>query len=338
MEFNDPVVSGTILIRPAIQSPDYVAGVSGWAIFVDGTVEFNDATLRGRVVIGPSNSAQIIIEELNGAGIIRLVTNGPTVTPVDGELRATEFSIGPGIPPNQLTVALSSPSDDGGIAPAELRLTKIVGGGTLAEITADAIALGGATSVAGALTVAGAVSSTRSAQSLTALSTAVTGDTSLRLEIPAGGLLIWGSGSAAGDTILGRSAVGVLTSHPIRSVHPSTLSTTETWQPFVFQNGWANTGNVGGQYQKTIVGQSVEVIGDLTAIPATKADGTTIMTFALGYRPVSTVTYPISARPVPAGTMNPLVQIDSSGAMKVYGLTALTQEIYFGFRFPLDAV
>lgn len=38
---NDPVTGGTVLRRAAIQSPNYVAGVSGWAINADGTAQFN---------------------------------------------------------------------------------------------------------------------------------------------------------------------------------------------------------------------------------------------------------------------------------------------------------
>jgi hypothetical protein len=47
MPFTNPVVGGTTLIRPAIHSPDYVAGVSGWSINKDGTAEFNDVNIRG---------------------------------------------------------------------------------------------------------------------------------------------------------------------------------------------------------------------------------------------------------------------------------------------------
>jgi hypothetical protein len=47
MTFGNPIVGGTTLIRPAIHSPDYVEGVSGWSINKDGTAEFNDVTFRG---------------------------------------------------------------------------------------------------------------------------------------------------------------------------------------------------------------------------------------------------------------------------------------------------
>ena len=43
----DPVVGSTILRRPAIQSPNYVTGSSGWAINADGSAEFSNVTVRG---------------------------------------------------------------------------------------------------------------------------------------------------------------------------------------------------------------------------------------------------------------------------------------------------
>ena len=43
----NPLVGGTILRRPAIQSPNFVAGVSGWTINADGSAEFDNLTIRG---------------------------------------------------------------------------------------------------------------------------------------------------------------------------------------------------------------------------------------------------------------------------------------------------
>jgi hypothetical protein len=47
IEFESKVVAGTVLVRSAIQSPDYVPGVSGWAIMSNGSVELNNAVVRG---------------------------------------------------------------------------------------------------------------------------------------------------------------------------------------------------------------------------------------------------------------------------------------------------
>lgn len=47
MQFQDELAGGVVLVRPALQSPDYVPGVSGWAVKIDGSAEFNDITVRG---------------------------------------------------------------------------------------------------------------------------------------------------------------------------------------------------------------------------------------------------------------------------------------------------
>lgn len=45
--FQNPIVGGTALRIPAIQSPDFQEGVSGWIIRIDGSAEFNDLVIRG---------------------------------------------------------------------------------------------------------------------------------------------------------------------------------------------------------------------------------------------------------------------------------------------------
>jgi hypothetical protein len=48
--FGNPIVAGTTLVRPAIQSPNYVAGSTGWTVKQDGSAEFNNLTLRGQYI------------------------------------------------------------------------------------------------------------------------------------------------------------------------------------------------------------------------------------------------------------------------------------------------
>jgi hypothetical protein len=47
MGWDNPLVGGVVLRRAAIQSPDFVTGVSGWTVNQDGSAEFNDLVLRG---------------------------------------------------------------------------------------------------------------------------------------------------------------------------------------------------------------------------------------------------------------------------------------------------
>lgn len=76
MTFRDPIVAGEELIRSAIRSSDYVAGVSGWRIAQDGTVEFSEATVRGDII----NTGSIFRAELSDGGL--------TIERLDGTAQA----------------------------------------------------------------------------------------------------------------------------------------------------------------------------------------------------------------------------------------------------------
>ncbi len=50
MAFSNPITGGQgALIRPAIKSPNFVAGTTGWIIRRDGSAEFNDVVIRGEL-------------------------------------------------------------------------------------------------------------------------------------------------------------------------------------------------------------------------------------------------------------------------------------------------
>lgn len=52
MAFSNPITGGQgALVRPAIKSPNYVTGVSGWSINKNGSAEFNNIVIRGGTVI-----------------------------------------------------------------------------------------------------------------------------------------------------------------------------------------------------------------------------------------------------------------------------------------------
>jgi hypothetical protein len=54
MAFENDIVAGTKLVRSAIQSPNYIAGSTGWTINRDGSAEFANVTVRGPVIITAS--------------------------------------------------------------------------------------------------------------------------------------------------------------------------------------------------------------------------------------------------------------------------------------------
>lgn len=62
MQPGNPIVGGTVLRYPAIQSPNYVAGSTGWIINEDGTAEFNSLSIHGSIVIGSGSNNVIILD------------------------------------------------------------------------------------------------------------------------------------------------------------------------------------------------------------------------------------------------------------------------------------
>jgi hypothetical protein len=57
MPFNNPIVGGTALVRPAINSPNYVPLTTGWSINADGTVDLGGGTFRGSLILGDPSAA-----------------------------------------------------------------------------------------------------------------------------------------------------------------------------------------------------------------------------------------------------------------------------------------
>lgn len=76
MQFANPILGGTTLVRNAIQSQNFVTGSAGWQIQRNGSAEFNNLTVRGGAVIGGS-----IVMDGTGEGLF--IYNG---TPALGNL------------------------------------------------------------------------------------------------------------------------------------------------------------------------------------------------------------------------------------------------------------
>lgn len=86
MPFPNQIAGGIFLIIPALRSPDYIAGVSGWTINQDGTCELNETTVRGSLIVtDPDGSYVKIFDENPGNGAIveinPAVLGGHTIVP-----------------------------------------------------------------------------------------------------------------------------------------------------------------------------------------------------------------------------------------------------------------
>jgi hypothetical protein len=79
IDFINPITAGTVLVREAIESQNFLTGVSGWQIAANGSAEFADLLIRssdglnttitlanGQVVI--RNGANVIVTEIDAQG------------------------------------------------------------------------------------------------------------------------------------------------------------------------------------------------------------------------------------------------------------------------------
>lgn len=70
MGFANSIIGGAAaLIRAAIKSPNYVAGVSGWSINKDGTAEFQNITAHGNSILVGDLAGDFAALSSDGAGI-----------------------------------------------------------------------------------------------------------------------------------------------------------------------------------------------------------------------------------------------------------------------------
>jgi hypothetical protein len=112
--FQSSILAGTVLVRSAIRSPNYIAGVSGWTINQDGSCEFNNAVIRGSIIAG--------------GGTVRLDAGG---VKVDGTLLQFDINASGGFLARRLP-------DDGGygqLTMAESTAGSTYGGGVFLNPT-----------------------------------------------------------------------------------------------------------------------------------------------------------------------------------------------------------
>lgn len=341
MGFRNPVVAGIALARPAIESTDYVPGVSGWAIFQDGSAEFNDITIRGGTVedglglyySGTPSATTLLLSVSSTAGTDSFHTAYPAgiglfmnsvligewnstgltlVTP--GGTGVWNFSSNSGI--NQ------SPQISGSGNPA-LDLYQgnmIVFAGTFANQWSWV----GPVSVAGVDPLASRTSvnlygggASGQAQGVIEYYNTTTNIVYALQWGPAGGALY-----------------GTATAYQPGAATP----TYETWHNIVaigYANGWGNfgSGEQQGRY-KIDANNRVWLDGDLA--PGTYVQPTTIFTLPVGYRPVSERIYEKQPAGVGGGALT--INILPSGVVQVNNIVGAAPGILglSGISFPID--
>ena len=111
----------------------------------------------------------------------------------------------------------------------------------------------------------------------------------------------------------------------------------ESWNALSYLNGWTNaTSLTAGQYRKVVSPpNTVQMVGALTP-SVTNSNGTQIATMPVGYRPTNVITVPVSCDVTVSGGQSPHFDIESTGAVKVWGLASATL-VSFDFTYPVDA-
>lgn len=107
---DDQLVGGVVLRRPAIQSPNFVTGVSGWSINIDGSAEFNNGTVRGTLVVGTSGHQQVIITVNGLTGEIQIYDASGNLV---GRWNGSNLQISPNINDTNSLLVLIGPSNAG---------------------------------------------------------------------------------------------------------------------------------------------------------------------------------------------------------------------------------
>lgn len=217
MQFQDELAGGVTLIRPALQSPDYVTAVSGWSIKVDGSAEFSNVVIRGGgtadpIVVGNAGSPQVIIRTSAGNGLIVFPTNRVI------ELNASTVGsavVNPGAVNERAELQLTGPTVTGATSGVRLVLQSQPQNGT--DVSRFSVQSRDGTSTYFAVDNTEVhipfikVEVERGSAGLPTYRAYVTGDSIIRWNVRADGTLDWGSGAAAFDVSLSRTAAGVLT-------------------------------------------------------------------------------------------------------------------------------
>lgn len=64
--FNNDAVGGITLVRPAIQSPNFIHDKQGWTVNQDGTAEFADLTVRGKIIVESNDDGLFVYAYVPG--------------------------------------------------------------------------------------------------------------------------------------------------------------------------------------------------------------------------------------------------------------------------------
>jgi hypothetical protein len=90
---NQAITGGTVLRAPAIQSPNYAAGTSGWIIRQDGSAEFNNGIFRGSIEVGPNPGQHFVVNNTTTGDVVDVYnSSNQLVMSIDDNGNVTTFN------------------------------------------------------------------------------------------------------------------------------------------------------------------------------------------------------------------------------------------------------
>jgi len=290
MPFSNPIAAGNSLARPQFESPNFVPGVSGWAIFRNGNAQFNSLTLTGTTFDGNNYI-------LNTSGFF--LYSG---TPASGNLVAS--------------IAPAAGTDGFGNAyPAGFNLTDLVSGNTI-SLANGQLAIGNTASgvTAGSLLYS---LTTPAAMTLTSPTTAAF-NKALHLYLYSQGAT--GPGLAVIDSPIFYQSPGGAAGAGDGWNSMSTRG---------YQNGWADNGGATQPGQYRLIGSppnSMVLRGVLSA--GTLVGGTVIINLPTAYRPIgdNQQIMCIPSGAAPAAGMR--LELGSNGNLTCQGMPAGVGAVY----------
>jgi hypothetical protein len=287
MGFENPVVGGTSLRIPAIQSPNYSAGSAGWIIKIDGSAEFNNLTIRGTFL-----GADFI---MNSDGLF--IYAG---TPAAGNLIAN-ITAASGVDTfgNTYLAGINTYAGSGFVG---LNVGNLLLGLTASAANAGLLGLSGSDTVFASSPVTNTETDAATWALVAGLASTTPQSSSayphLDIGASSNGLMAWLHGAMLYATASGG------------------VSTAETWHTPTFTSPWASTGTLNGnstfrgmQYRRDAE-DNVWVLGAATTTGA----GSSIFTLPAGYRP-----------PANNRVLLPCYIFDSSAAAVVGGFAQVTE-------------
>lgn len=328
MGFRQPIVAGDTLIRDAIQSNPFTAGVTGWRISRNGDAEFHDGMFYGNILI-QNNEGVFEYSGTPAAG--NLVAS---FTPTSGvDAFGNSYSAG-------LSVGLAgSPGVRVGFngSTGLIFLPSIVANISLdAKLQANHQGSGG--SAVAFLTLGSAIDATQNDGAFVNLFSSSADGTQ-----GAHATLSYQDPTSAVHSYVQASATGGLFTGLATGLHPGTYSRSspavaETWQNPVFGSGWTTGTKAGGvrslHYRLDVDGYGL-LVGTFHSNSTTPA--ATICQLPSGYFD------PTDIQPIPVMTNNAgaiganLLQIDGSGNVSlINNLTVANVDVWVTARYRVN--